>query len=192
MTVTRGVTTDLPIPATAEIVLEGEMVPPGGETRQEGPFGEFTGYYASHAQSEPVVRIKSILHRNNPIIQGNPPMPWPSSHGWFVQMRRSAILWDHLDKQIPGIHGVGCVGAAGGGEGAMALRVAARARAGVIWQKRRAEARRSPLSAKLRQDAHEIVDVVADVGTVLAISTVDFFESFTDERRPPLERTRES
>ncbi len=37
--VTSGVTTDLPIPARAEIVLEGEVVPPGVETRVEGPFG---------------------------------------------------------------------------------------------------------------------------------------------------------
>ena len=75
---------------------------------------------------------------------------------------------------------------------AMAIRISARVRDEVISANKLAEARRSPLSAKLRQDAHEIVDVVADVGTVLAISTVDFFESFTDERRPPLERTRES
>jgi len=34
----------LPMPAHAEIVLEGEMHP--GETAPEGPFGEFTGYYA--------------------------------------------------------------------------------------------------------------------------------------------------
>lgn len=111
--VTRGVTTDLPIPASAEIVLEGEILPPEVETRQEGPFGEFTGYYASAAKPEPAVRIKSILHRNNPIIQGEPPMRWPFPHGWLVQIHWSALLWDDLDKQVPGVNGVWQVGEAG-------------------------------------------------------------------------------
>ena len=42
-----GPKTGLPIPAHAEIILEGVFKPPTGETLIEGPFGEFTGYYAS-------------------------------------------------------------------------------------------------------------------------------------------------
>src|SRR5215468_1268881 len=44
----------LPMPARAEIAFEGEFLP--NETRPEGPFGEFTGYYASHVRDEPIVR----------------------------------------------------------------------------------------------------------------------------------------
>ena len=46
--VVKGRHTGLPIPAHAEIVLEGEAVP--GEMQEEGPFGEWTGYYASSAR----------------------------------------------------------------------------------------------------------------------------------------------
>jgi TolB-like protein len=42
--VLRGKDTDLPIPADAEIVLEGEVSPT--EKMLEGPFGEWHGYYA--------------------------------------------------------------------------------------------------------------------------------------------------
>src|SRR5215216_6675817 len=44
----------LPMPAHAEIVLEGAMHP--GETMPEGPFGEFTGYYAGGRSEQPVMR----------------------------------------------------------------------------------------------------------------------------------------
>lgn len=104
--VTRGVSTDLPIPANSEIVLEGEIVPPEVETRPEGPFGEFLGYYATGRVMRAAFRVKSILHRNNPIIQGNPPSRFSSewSLGGYVQ--RAATIWSELDKHLTGIKGV--------------------------------------------------------------------------------------
>ncbi|MDP2743618.1 MAG: UbiD family decarboxylase [Dehalococcoidia bacterium] len=103
--VTRGLITDLPIPAHAEIALEGELVPPEVETREEGPFGEWTGYYASAARPEPVFRVKAILHRNNPIILGAvPTMNHRTSAG--LSVRRSAEIWNDLDRKYPGVKGV--------------------------------------------------------------------------------------
>ncbi len=104
--VTRGVTTDLLIPATAEIVLEGEIVPPEVETRDEGPFGEWAGYYAGGVRQMPAVRLKSILHRNNPIIQGNPPSVLPQVWTMGRHIQVSATLWNELDRQLPGVKGV--------------------------------------------------------------------------------------
>ena len=66
--------TGLPIPATSEIVIAGECPPPEVETRDEGPFGEWTGYYASGVRPEPVIRVKALYHRNDPIILGMPPL----------------------------------------------------------------------------------------------------------------------
>ena len=66
--------TGLPIPATAEIVIAGEVPPPEVESRDEGPFGEWTGYYASGTRPEPVIRVKALYHRNDPIILGMPPV----------------------------------------------------------------------------------------------------------------------
>lgn len=71
---------------------------------------------------------------------------------------------------------------------AMAIRVSARLRDETISDEKLEQARTSRLGSKLRQDAHDFVDVVADVGSVLAITALDFFESFTDERRPALEK----
>ncbi len=84
--VIKGVTTDLPIPATAEVVLEGEMLPPDEGTQIEGPFGEMSGYYGGGARPAPVTVIKSVLYRNDPIILGAPP---------FLGASRG-ILWRQL------------------------------------------------------------------------------------------------
>src|SRR5205807_9015831 len=44
-----------------------------GEEMDEGPFGEWTGYYASSMRPEPIMKVKRLYHRNNPIILGAPP-----------------------------------------------------------------------------------------------------------------------
>jgi UbiD family decarboxylase len=58
-------TSDLLVPANAEIVLEGEVPP--DETVNEGPFGENRGYMSRVRRDAPVFKIKRITHRNNPI-----------------------------------------------------------------------------------------------------------------------------
>jgi 4-hydroxy-3-polyprenylbenzoate decarboxylase len=80
--------TQLPIPANSEAVLVGEIPPPQVETRPEGPFGEFTGYYAHGSMPEPVIRVKAIYYRNDPIILGSPPMKHkgPSSSNFALDM----------------------------------------------------------------------------------------------------------
>ena len=102
-----GELTGLAVPVTAEVVLEGEVPPPEVESRKEGPFGEATGYYASGARNEPVVKVKSIMHRNDPIIHGAPPMrPLPGMEHFPVNFR-CAGLWADLEKcGIPDIVGV--------------------------------------------------------------------------------------
>ena len=71
----KGKTVDLLVPAQAEIVLEGYVVP--GEERDEGPFGDHTGYY-SMADPYPVFHVTCLTRRRNPIypaiVVGRPPM----------------------------------------------------------------------------------------------------------------------
>ena len=102
-----GELTGFAVPAAAEVVLEGEVPPPEVESHEEGPFGEATGYYASGARAEPVIKIKSIMHRNAPIIHGAPPMrPLPGSAHFPVDFRAAGV-WNDLEKcGIPGIAGV--------------------------------------------------------------------------------------
>lgn len=104
--VTKGHTVDLPIPATAEIVLEGQFLPPEIETRIEGPFGEWMGYYASHAAPKPVLKVTAILHRDAPILGGAPPLMGNSDEYLYITLTRAADLWDQLDREIPGVRGV--------------------------------------------------------------------------------------
>ena len=54
---------DLEVPANAEFVLEGRVLP--HERLPEGPFGESTGYYLTY--DDPIAEINVITHRNNPI-----------------------------------------------------------------------------------------------------------------------------
>lgn len=56
-------TVDLEVPAYAEFVLEGHLIP--GEREKEGPFGESTGYYLAY--DNPVGLIKAITRRKEPI-----------------------------------------------------------------------------------------------------------------------------
>lgn len=71
----KGKTVDLLVPAHAEIVLEGYVIP--GEERAEGPFGDHTGYY-SMADSYPVFHVNCVTSRRLPIypavVVGRPPM----------------------------------------------------------------------------------------------------------------------
>jgi len=65
---------DLQVPASAEIVLEGVIHP--GETAVEGPYGDHTGYY-NEQERFPVFTIDRITMRRNPIYHstytGKPP-----------------------------------------------------------------------------------------------------------------------
>ncbi len=87
--------TGLPVPAQAEIVLEGELLPPQQETLPEGPFGEFTGYYAAEQRPCPVMIVTAAHHRDEPILLGSPPMKPPRFH--FGLPFRAAGIWSNLE-----------------------------------------------------------------------------------------------
>ncbi len=110
--VIRGQITGLPIPADAEIVLEGFAYP--NEKLVEGPFGEWTGYYASASREEPVMQVKAIYHRNNPIIVGSPPNRPPDEQSHYRAFMRSALMWEEIEKAgVPDVTGVWCHEAGG-------------------------------------------------------------------------------
>lgn len=99
--------TGLPIPATAEIAVSGFSPPPTREGREEGPFGEWQGYYATGSRTEPVVHVKKLYHRHDPIIFGQPPVK-PPVNTWFpIPIHTAPAVWNQLEKLgIPGIKGV--------------------------------------------------------------------------------------
>ncbi len=110
--VIKGKYTGLPLPADAEIVLEGFAHP--NDKREEGPFGEWTGYYASNARPEPVIEVKAVYHRNDPIIIGLPPEKPPyEAHRYRVYLR-SALLKREIEAAgVPDVTAVWCHGVGG-------------------------------------------------------------------------------
>jgi len=105
MQVVKGQVTGLPFPANAEIVLEGYVEP--GNLLPEGPFGEWTGYYGSDVRDEPVLDIKAIYYRNDPIILGCPPQRPPEEQSRYRAVLRSALIWDEVSKAgVPDVQAV--------------------------------------------------------------------------------------
>jgi 4-hydroxy-3-polyprenylbenzoate decarboxylase len=94
--VIKGPVTGLPLPANAEIIIEGFVEP--DNMRTEGPFGEWTGYYATGAAQEPVIDIKAIYHRNEPILLGVVPERPPDEICRYRAIVRSALLRDNIQK----------------------------------------------------------------------------------------------
>ncbi len=66
--IVRGPATGLPIPAEAEIAFEGFVHK--DDLVDEGPLGEWTGYYAGGRKLEPAIRVETFWHRDRPILTG--------------------------------------------------------------------------------------------------------------------------
>lgn len=116
--VIKGTYTGLPFPANAEIVIEGECHP--GELANEGPFGEWCGYYANFGLMpvpEPLIRVKAIYHRDEPILTSEvPAIPSHCGFALLSSVVHSVGVWHRLDIMgIPGVKGVWCHAEAAGG-----------------------------------------------------------------------------
>lgn len=97
-------TISLAVPATSEIVLEGEMLP--HERRDEGPFGEYTGYMVSHRSPKPVIHIKAVTYRNNPILTMTcKGVPVDDGHA-IISVAQSAEFLEALREQGMPVTGV--------------------------------------------------------------------------------------
>jgi len=95
----KCVTNDLEVPANAEFVLEGWVDP--AERRDEGPFGDHTGFYTP-VEPYAVFHVEAITHRKNPVymttIVGKPPQE--DAHIGFAIERMFLPI---MKKQFPEI-----------------------------------------------------------------------------------------
>jgi 4-hydroxy-3-polyprenylbenzoate decarboxylase len=94
--VVRGEVTGLPMPASAEIVVEGWIRPE--RMLHEGPFGEWTGYYSASLRPVPAIDIERLYFRNDPIILGAPPGKPPNDYSYMRALLKSAMIQDDLAK----------------------------------------------------------------------------------------------
>jgi len=107
-------TNDLQVPASAEIIIEGEI--PLKERKVEGPFGEWTGHYGGKPGPRPVIHVHCITHRNNPILRGTLEGKPINEDHICTSVALSALAHNFLAETlgISGIRGVHFPAAAGG------------------------------------------------------------------------------
>ncbi len=102
-------TSDLEVPATSDIVLEGYVDP--ADQRPEGPFGDHLGYY-SLAHPFPVLKVEQVFHRKDAIwpftVVGRPPQE-DTSFGAIIHEITGPII----PTVVHGVHAVHAVDAAG-------------------------------------------------------------------------------
>ncbi|CAH0343922.1 UbiD family decarboxylase [Bacillus sp. CECT 9360] len=99
--VVRCETVDIDVPAYAEIVLEGKILPKVREP--EGPFGEFPKYYGPKGDKE-VVQLTGITHRNNPIFYTIVPAGY--EHLLLGGIPREASLIQSIRQTVPSVKAV--------------------------------------------------------------------------------------
>ncbi len=101
-------TNGLPVPATAEIVVEGEV--DADAFMDEGPFGEYTGYY-SGVGSDPrnFIKVNCVTYRNNPVFWGTTVGRAVTDTHMTMALTYGSTLWQQLvAMKIPGIQAVYC------------------------------------------------------------------------------------
>jgi UbiD family decarboxylase len=93
----------LPIPANAELVIEGVLH--RGDVEPEGPLGEFTGYYGRERSPQPVIEVKALHSRRAPILTAALMAKYPSCEiGAYYAIMRSARILDDLERiGVPGV-----------------------------------------------------------------------------------------
>jgi 4-hydroxy-3-polyprenylbenzoate decarboxylase len=105
--VIEGPETGLPLPANAEIALEGYLPPLSEERCTDGPFGEWPGYSTPPHPDLPVMHVTNVMHRDDPIILGQPPLRPPALYTLGVPVRTAGGVWNQLeDGGVPSVKGV--------------------------------------------------------------------------------------
>jgi UbiD family decarboxylase len=103
--VVRGEVTGLPIPATAEVAVEGWLYP--DRRADEGPFGEWTGYYSGGTEPVLTMDVERVYYRTDPVLLGAPPGKPPHDYSYMRSVMKSAMIHDALEATgLPGLQGV--------------------------------------------------------------------------------------
>ena len=116
--------TGLPVPAGAEIAVEGWLRP--DHKRDEGPFGEWTGYYTGRRGPCLALEITRMYHRDDPILLGAPPGRPPHDYSYMRTVMKSAMIHDEL--VATGVPGVTAAWAHEAGGGRLFIAVSVRQR----------------------------------------------------------------
>jgi 2,5-furandicarboxylate decarboxylase 1 len=99
--VVKCLTSEVRVPAGAEIVIEGRILPRVREP--EGPFGEFPKYYSAKENRE-VIQVDVVTHRKSPIFHTI--VPAEMEHLLLGSIPREATMLAHLQRSFPGVQDV--------------------------------------------------------------------------------------
>jgi 2,5-furandicarboxylate decarboxylase 1 len=94
-------TVDLEVPANAEIVLEGKILPHVRE--DEGPFGEYSGHSVG-VDKHHVIDISAVTHRREPIYQDI--FTGHTEHRLMGAIPREAAIFRAVKAAVPGARAV--------------------------------------------------------------------------------------
>lgn len=86
-------TSDLSVPARAEIVLEGQLLP--GERVTEGPFADITGSY-DVIREQPIFEVKCLTRRKDALYQAI--LPGSTEHRLLMGMSREPLIFGEVNK----------------------------------------------------------------------------------------------
>jgi len=90
-------TVDVMVPARAEIIIEGEILP--RMRKAEGPFADFTGTYGG-VWENPVLRVKAITHRKDPIYQDL--LTFTPEHHLLLGIPYEPVVYQAVRTYVPG------------------------------------------------------------------------------------------
>lgn len=99
--VTRAELSDLPVPARAEIVIEGEVILQ--KRREEGPFGEWPGHYTAEGP-KPVIKVKAITMRRDAIYYDI--FSANREHLVLGSLPRMGSIYRNVKQAVPGLKAV--------------------------------------------------------------------------------------
>lgn len=99
--VVRAVTSDLLVPARAEVIIEGHILP--GELAEEGPFAEWPGHYVGGGP-KPVIEVSAITMRRGAIFQDI--QASGREHRLMGALPRIASIHEAVRQKVPGLRAV--------------------------------------------------------------------------------------
>ncbi|MBK6632712.1 MAG: UbiD family decarboxylase [Betaproteobacteria bacterium] len=93
----RALTVDVEVPARAEVIIEGHVLP--GVREPEGPFGENTGAYFTN--ESPVIEVTAVTHRKDYIFPAL--CPWTTEIDTLLSLAGGAELLGQLKALVRGV-----------------------------------------------------------------------------------------
>lgn len=99
--IVSGETVDVMVPAKAEMIIEGEILPYRRST--QGPLANYAGTYGESWEG-PVLKVKAVTHRKYPIYQDL--LPFTPEHHLLLSLPFEPVVFQAVKTYVPGTKAV--------------------------------------------------------------------------------------